>query len=297
MSIAERVCPFCTGSAGGGPFCQSCGKNLTSEPELQTREDWDKASGAGFANVVGQIKKEHVSAGLAVISAAYGFGMALGVRQAALGGYARLFDPPHGPGPAVSVIVIAVLALFLLAIRFFWVPRSLYAYSVVTKQDKIKKRFRRLMVCHFPIVVIHAILFFVVCQVFADLAVEHDALTNPGHLANLESELVLVYGILLTLNGVWLIAMTDHRDPMPGYFWGINNVVFVALGIVVWFGLPQMIHISHATLTVVALALLIANGAVDLRFTAPYYLLFDSEVVRGRTMDALGEVVVHGVVG
>jgi hypothetical protein len=243
------------------------------------------ASADATARVVGPIKKEHTTSGLAVATAAYGFGMALGIRQAALGGYARIFAPA-GPGAQSGVLLAALVALFLLAVRFFWVPRSLYSYAVVTKTGEVKKRFFRLMAIHFPVVVVHAILFFAVCQLFAELAMDHSAAQNPIHLLHLESELVLVYGVLLALNGVWLMSMTPTNDPMPGYFWGMNNVGFVVIAVVLWFVLPVfMPGMSDAVLTIVVLGLYVLNGVVDLLCTSQYYILFDSEIARSTTLN------------
>lgn len=294
MTGTSSVCPFCSEPTDCGSFCKNCGKDLTAEAALQPRARAD-ASADATARVVGPIRKEHTTSGLAVASAAYGFGMALGVRQAALGGYTRLFAP-GGPGTQTGVLVAALVALFLLAVRFFWVPRSLYSYAVVTKEDEVKKRFFRLMAIHFPIAVVHAILFFAVCELFAELATDHSAVRNPTHLLHLESELILVYGVLLALNGVWLVSMTSSNDPVPGYFWGMNNVGFVALAVGLWFALPALMPgISHATLTVVILGLYALNGVVDLCFTSQYYILFESDIKdRGPTLRAVERFVQWG---
>lgn len=38
-----RVCPECGEPAGSQPFCSSCGRNLTQEPRLPTRAEWETA--------------------------------------------------------------------------------------------------------------------------------------------------------------------------------------------------------------------------------------------------------------
>ena len=36
-----RVCPHCGEPPGGGVFCEACGRNLSGEEQLPTREEWE----------------------------------------------------------------------------------------------------------------------------------------------------------------------------------------------------------------------------------------------------------------
>jgi hypothetical protein len=235
----------------------------------------------GAPRAAEEIKAEHAQAGLAVMATAYGVGMALGFQEAAQGGYARIFGSEVHPGASGSVLVVAAVALLLLAVRFFWVPRSLYAYVLVGFRDKsseLTNRFARLMGIHFPIAVVHAILFYVACRLFEDVAG-----AKTGQRADhLLTELVFIYGGLLLLNGVWLASMTSRSRPIPGMFWASNNLLFVAAAAVTWFGILGIgVSVSRSMLCAIVLSVFVLNGAVDLYVTSPYYVLFDSQIPDG----------------
>jgi signal peptidase I len=46
---SERVCPECGASAGEAPFCANCGRNLTKEDRLPSREEWGRDRLVGAA--------------------------------------------------------------------------------------------------------------------------------------------------------------------------------------------------------------------------------------------------------
>ncbi len=223
--------------------------------------------------------------------------MALGVKQAVSGGYTRVFSDPTGPTAKPAVLIIVGVALFLLTVRFFWVPRSLSAYAVVTKTDQLTSRFTRLMGFHFPIVMVHAMLFYTICQIFDDLATYRLELpaqapavhAATAHVWHLETRLVVIYGALLALNAIWLMSSTDRRDPMPGWFWALNNSLFFVLAVVAWFALHDA---SEALRVGIVAALFATNGVIDLVFTSEYYVLFYGDIKQPRRiMRAVGAFV------
>ncbi len=238
--------------------------------------------------------------------------MALGIKQALSGGYTRVFVHTTGLAAKPHVLLIAGVSLFLITVRFSWVPRSLSAYAVVTKPEKLTSRFTRLMGFHFPVTMIHAMLYFTVCQIFDDLETYHLTLPSPSkdprtqmqsrheihaglmHLSQLETRLVVFFGGLLALNAIWLIAMTDRQDPMPGWFWGLNNALFSIIAVGLWFGLR---HDSEAVRVTAVFVAFTVNGVIDLIFTSEYYVLFYGEVPKPRRLMGAIERVLAKIFG
>src|SRR5262249_44243859 len=127
-----------------------------------------------------------------------------------------------------GLVLGSFLVVLCLAIRFSWVPRNLYEYvrrhlSGGTDRETTRAS-RLLMLCHFPIALVHTLLFFGICKAFAEMT-EH---SNSSHAPVLHFVWISIG--LLVLNAVWLTFLTprnveasDHR------FWAKNNLTCAGL--------------------------------------------------------------------
>ncbi len=157
------------------------------------------------------LKWDDIEAGMALVQFVYGIAMVLGFTSA-LGPAYRLVFPPAASARLTghsAVILVALVAIILLGLRFFWVPRNLYSYLLQEPRHKhdVTTRLRRTTFLHVPITMAHALLFYVLCQAFSDLAVSR-ATFGSHLLVGLSLRFVFLYALLLALNAVWLLRMT-----------------------------------------------------------------------------------------
>ena len=222
-----------------------------------------------------------IRTGMALMQTIYVVAMTLGFKEVVEAAYG-VFVPPTSSKPGglqISVAVLALLSIVLLTIRFFWVPRNLYAY-VVSKleenrreSDRRESVFTRVMIVHFPIVLAHSLLFAMVCRAFVDLIAPAEHKVHASH-ADLAFRFVSLYAGLLLLNAVWLLVITQSDDREPSTRWAYNNLVCVLLAVGAIDAFEKH-ELSTSLLIGVASVLYLGNGLLDLVKTAPYYILFE----------------------
>jgi|GEM_PF-3010155 len=171
-----------------------------------------------------------------------------------------------------GVVFLIVVTIMLLGLRFFWVPRNLYAYLLVSKHP-LEKRLRRMTLLHFPIVLIHALLFYCVCQAFVDVA----SSTAPLHSSlarDLATRFVLFYAGLLLVNGAWLLlGFGNPSRATAEWIWGWNNVAATLLAVVAWIFFEVLDMPVVAFLSIAAM-IFAANSLIDLWKASAHYILF-----------------------
>jgi hypothetical protein len=167
------------------------------------------------------------------------------------------------------IVGFAFLTILLLAMRFFWVSRNLYAYALRSLKTKSEKEvFRPLMLYHFPITLVHAVLFFFICEAFVEMTVS----AQPEHSPAIH--FVVIYAALLLLNALWLFAITPADKPWPGRkVWARSNLIHavVVFVVLIAFGVWAFPVVA---LLIGACVLFTLNSVIDLHQAAEYYILF-----------------------
>jgi hypothetical protein len=200
--------------------------------------------------------------------------MVLGFKNALEKSYELFISPLAGPPARLPhiVLVIALLAVMLLGIRFFWVPRNLHAIAYEDPRRK-GNRPRRLTMYHFPITLVHAVLFFCVCQAWVEIVTSDAHTTSPTahHLAVI---FIKLFAALLLLNGLWLLATFPLDRAKPETRWGVSNVVFAMIAFVGVACATPLFHKATDTLLLSAALLFLVNGAFDLLLAGKAYMVF-----------------------
>jgi len=218
--------------------------------------------------------QEDVSTGLKVMETVYAVAMVLGFKNALEKSYELFLAPFAGPPARLphEVLLIALLAIMLLGSRFFWVPRNLHALAYGEPRCTAN-RSRRLTMFHFPITLIHAVLFYCICQAWVEIVTSRAVTTSPAahHLA---IRFVELFASLLLLNGIWLLATFPFDRAKPETRWGLSNVVFAAVALVGVALANELFHKSTDTLIITASVLFLANGVLDVIMAGKAYMVF-----------------------
>lgn len=206
--------------------------------------------------------------------------MVLGLQVAIEAAYAHLVAPDPLPSEMPrGIVIFAVITIMLLGLRFFWVPRNLYAYLLVSTHP-LERKLRSMTLIHFPIVLIHALLFYCVCQAFVDIA-NSTAPIDSDLSRELATRFTFFYVGLLLLNSLWLLTGFGRRDTDTAEgIWGWNNMIAVALAVVVWV-LFEALSISPPVYIAITGTIFVANSLIDLWLASEHYILFPK-----RTADA-----------
>jgi hypothetical protein len=219
-------------------------------------------------------QQEDVSTGLKVMETVYAVAMVLGFKNALEKSY-ELFIAPFGGPPAGlphAVLLLALLAIMLLGSRFFWVPRNLHALAYDTPR-RTENRPRRLTIFHFPMTLIHAVLFYCICQAWVEM-VKSDAGAGSATAHHLAIRFVELFAALLLLNGVWLLATFQFNLAKPETRWGLSNVIFSAIVLIGVAVATPTFHKSSAALLITASILFLANGMLDVIAAGKAYMVF-----------------------
>jgi hypothetical protein len=220
------------------------------------------------------LKRRDIRAGMNLATTVYAVFMALGLKVAAEALYPALFARGEPKIGTLSPVLVAVTfgVVLCLAIRFSWVPRNLYEYlrPHIGKSEKheMVKTFRVLMLCHFPIALLHTLLFFGICEAFADMTESKDA-SYPPVTHFVEISIVLLLG-----NALWLYFMTRGDGSRQRRRWANNNLFCAALAAAVLLAFYATV-ISVVWLLVGALIIFFANSVYDLVIAADKYILLD----------------------
>jgi hypothetical protein len=237
-----------------------------SEPEAATPSTLARA-----------LTREDVNVGLAVMQTVYAVAMVLGFKNALERSYGVFVSPLEGPqgGLPHPVLILALAAIMLLGLRFFWVPRNLYAYVLKPLSDssKLQARMRIMTAVHFPIVLVHALLFFAVCEAYVDL-VKSNASLASGLVVTLTGRFVFLFAGLLLVNGVWLLATFGVKLGTAEGRWALSNVVFGLLALLDALLVLEVFEASVGVLAISVSILFLLNGAIDLIFASKWYIEF-----------------------
>lgn len=245
----------------------------------------DGAATYHLVNAIRLINREDVTVGLGVMQGVYTIALILGFRNALEAAYPLILHPTvHHPGQIANPVLLLVLfSIMLLGLRFFWITRNLYALIIDTQLEETvaKKRIAQIVRYRFTITLLHAILFFVLCDTFAALA-KLKPHTNFATVKPLVNEFILITVLLLALNGLWLL-WTFGRDQrkhgfrhcarQPALRWAGLNLAFVILA-TAWLHWSHAFTSSFATILIVASLLFLANSVLDLALTADSYIIF-----------------------
>lgn len=264
-----------------------------------------------------ELRLADVEIGLDLVQFVYGIAMVLGFTSA-LGPAYRLVFPPTRPAHLSGhnlVVLVCLLAIVLVGLRFFWVPRNLYSYLLQSTHRDSDALLRRATRFHVPVILAHALVFYVLCQAFADLAT---GFRFTSHLAfGLCSRFVFLYALLLILNAAWLLRMTPiplanilprrgagsleaqaHEaiaqtaevevpvaDPGAGapeaeaaaeWIWGVNNALFAVLALLLLI-LFRIWKFSSVVFLLAACTLFLLNGILDLVYASEDYVVFPTD--------------------
>lgn len=222
--------------------------------------------------------REDVHVGLTVMQTVYTVAMVLGFKNALEKSYVLFISPfeqPVGKLPHYALL-LALIAIMLLGLRFFWLTRNLYAF-VLTPTDNMKRRMRATTLIHFPITLLHALLFFAICQAFAE-PVTSNPTASSAVAVDLVTRFIFLFASLLFINSVWLLATFKPARDKPEGIWGYSNLTFSVLAAAdVWF----ILDVLEASLIVLALSaciLFVANSVIDLWRAAESYIEFPEGV-------------------
>lgn len=219
------------------------------------------------------LRRDDIHTGLSLVQTIYGIAMVLGLKIAIETSYSLFLSPTESPPSSFPhyIVLFALATIMLLGLRFFWVPRNLYAYLLVSDLP-LSSRLRRMTVIHFPITLVHALLFYCVCHAYADIAVSNAAL-NSSLADALASRFVLFYAGLLLFNGAWLLSVAPSGKSQAESIWGRNNLVAAGL-IAVIFAAFKLFAIPTVAFIALAGAVFVLNSAIDLWKASEYYVLF-----------------------
>ncbi len=221
------------------------------------------------------LTEDDIRTGLALAQTVYAVIMTLGLKVAVEALYPTLFSSERAANGSLSPVLLTLtfMVILVLAIRFFWVPRNLYAYvrrHLSDKdEDEMKDVFRPLMLYHFPIALVHTVLFFGICEAFAEM----NTSTQASHAPIVH--FVWIYISLLALNAGWLFALAPSGGDGPERaVWARSNAIctLVAGGVLAGFYLADF---SVIALLLGTGAVFMANSVLDLRKAADKYILFD----------------------
>jgi hypothetical protein len=219
-----------------------------------------------------ELSREDVSVGLSVMQTVYAVAMVLGFKNALEKSYALFLSPLEGPPGRLKhwVLLVALAAIMLLGLRFFFVTRNLYAF-MIHSTSPLKRRVRWMTLVHFPITLLHALLFYSVCQAYADLV---SSKGTEASAVDLTGRFVFLFAALLLLNGLWLLLTFGSSGSKAEGKWGWSNVLFAGLALLDALLVLEVFHEPAAVLAVSACGLFLINGIIDLVVAADAYILF-----------------------
>lgn len=224
-----------------------------------------------------RLEQADIRSGMTLMQTVYTVAMVFGLERVIDASYDFLISPELARRSMLLELELCLIlvAIVLLSIRFFWVPRNLNSYILHGYPTLGEKVFSRLTTIHFPIALAHAVLFYFLCRAFVEM-VRAGPTVNSPEMAYHASRFVLLYTSLLLLNSVWLFWITPLKPKArrPGGIWATNNIACFTLA-VVCFGLWRGLEGPVWALIVPACSFFIVNSIVDLALAAKYYILYE----------------------
>lgn len=220
---------------------------------------------------------DDIRSGMALMQTVYTVAMVLGLQQVVESSY-RLLDASvlaEWAAFDLAYLSLVYVSVVLLSIRFFWVPRNLNSFVVQFFDELGEEVFTRVTTIHFPIAMIHALLFYYLCQTVAEMTDRHAAWVSDGVS---EEALWFVggYTVLLLLNAGWLLRITPRggERPQAGDIWWQNNLFFALLAVLLLV-LHWTFTLPWAFLIPLACAFFILNSVLDLSKASRFYILYE----------------------
>jgi hypothetical protein len=186
---------------------------------------------------------------------------------------------------------VSSVALVLVAVRMFWGVSNIRRYVVEalaqyfsdkegntsvdrdTAFHEVVGRWKtlRIMAVDVPILLSHSFLFYLLCKL------QPLVLADPSNQSRV-GEFVGTFSVLLLLNGFWLVWLaTKWSTHAPEFVWLLNNLSFAFLPCTVYFLAPASWFaadwIGASAVFWIAVALYLANSAVDLLLTSWAYMV------------------------
>lgn len=225
----------------------------------------------------GRLDYDDIRSGMALMQTVYTVAMVLGLERVIEASYDLFISAEAGSRDWIVEAELALIlsTILLLSIRFFWVPRNLNSYIVQWFPETGEKVFSRMTMIHFPIALVHAVLFYYICHSFVDMVVAGPEVV-PNDLSSQVGRFSLLYAALLVLNSAWLhwITPPEYRAQSPGGIWASNNLWFSAAALV-GFALWRIVDFPTTGFVLGVCALFLANSFIDLAVAAKYYILYE----------------------
>jgi hypothetical protein len=221
---------------------------------------------------------ENLNRHLAVIRTLYAVALTFGFQKVVDATFPRLF--PGGsqasvdhsasafPPCPIGVLILLFAAIGLLGIRFFWAAGNIRRFLLHRVILLTVPNTRVMLFFHFPMLILHAVLFFFLCRFYQSVSTSLD----PSYI----SGLLTVFIILLAMNVVWLIFLRQGRnDKGPEVAWILNNLAFAGLAALGMCLFCRYAPSPSLELSIVA-GLLLTNSALDFFLTGGNYFLGDA---------------------
>jgi len=157
------------------------------------------------------------------------------------------------------------LALIFLGLRFFWAVGNLRRFILRRGDDSTVKVRRVVTTVHFPLLIIHAFLFYCLCRL-------HGELSDPKLFDARSRLFVYWYSGFLLLNSAWLFTLIwSQKDNEPERKWMVNNAKSAIAALATFFILEWFNAPLTTSLPLVSLVFLY-NSFVDLWRTSETYI-------------------------
>lgn len=206
-----------------------------------------------------------------IVQTTYAVAMVLGLEKIAESVYLTFVERSYAESDYVGFMIIKGIlaaALALLGIRFMSAPRNIRRLVLAhanDAKDQWSKILKRVTTVHLPVLLIHALLFYILCH----MALKIESLSEAWQVM---PKLTWLYAALLTINAVWLTILIKGREkPFPENVWISLNLIFAALLVTTllayqFFMIPQWAFFAASTF------FMFSNSFLDLSKTAESYL-------------------------
>jgi GNAT superfamily N-acetyltransferase len=221
---------------------------------------------------------------LTVIRTLYAVALTFGFQKVVESAYVQFLQlfsvPGDHPLPELSFGIKVLLALLFaalgfLGIRLFWAVGNIRRFVLRQIIFLNPPKTLYLLVFHFPILTLHAVLYFFLCRFYQDICLN-------GLYESYVEGLMWVFIVLLTLNVAWLVFLLRvgpngkrGRFIPPERLWAINNSTFAVAGLI-FVTLLCCFHPPIEWSLFIATALILSNSGVNFSVTRRNYILGDA---------------------
>ena len=204
---------------------------------------------------------------IGLMQTVYGIFLVLGFRLLADSFYVFMIGGALDKPKTDIVVPVSALGLVLtfLGLRFFWAVGNLRRYILRRGDDPAVKVRRVVTTVHFPLLIIHAFLFYCLCRL-------HGELSDPKLFDDKSRLFVYWYAGFLLFNSAWLFTLIrSQKDNEPEKTWIFNNASSATAALAIFFVLEWFNSPLTTSLPLVSLVFLY-NSFVDLWRTAETYI-------------------------